>query len=83
MGGFLQIAPAQAEKIVSTMVIEKRITATLDQETRFIEFESDQPQRRLAQYNSQISHLTNDLNDLITEILKVHPKLQKYDVHRV
>ena len=38
LGRFLEINPNQAETIISNMVVENRIQATLDQMNRNIEF---------------------------------------------
>jgi COP9 signalosome complex subunit 4 len=41
LGRFLEISPIQAETIIATMVSENRIKASLDQKTKFIEFETE------------------------------------------
>jgi len=41
MASFLGIKPAQAEQIISKMVREQRISATLDQENQIVEFEDE------------------------------------------
>jgi len=80
LGRFLEIATDKAEKIIAQMAMEKRIQAQLDQRERMVEFESDSKQ--VTMFNSQISHVCNEVNQLIAEVLKVHPELQKYDTHR-
>ncbi len=85
LGRFLEIAPSQAENIIATMVIENRIKATLDQQERIIEFETADGSTvgGLNTYNAQVNNICTNLNSLLTDILKKHPDLQKYDTHLI
>ena len=73
LGRFLEIDPNQAEIIIAQMVSEKRITASLDQQERIVEFESES----LAFHglNNQILNICSNVNTLISDILKKHPEL--------
>eukprot|EP00347_Sterkiella_histriomuscorum_P012593 403367974 len=81
LGRFLEISPQQAEGIIAQMVSENRIKATLDQKARIIEFEGDN--EAITTYNTQILNVCQNVNQLIADILKVHPSLQKYDIHHI
>ena len=50
LGNFLGISPAKAEDTVARMVAEGRISAVLDQEEGFVEFEEES--RQLNTFNS-------------------------------
>jgi hypothetical protein len=67
------------------MVSENRIKAILDQKARSVEFLSstanDSHSLHVQTYNTQIHNVCTNLNQLLVEILKKHPDLQKYDTH--
>lgn len=68
------------------MVSESRIHAILDQKERIVEFLSaaggdSATALALNTYNSQISNVCSNLNQLLLDVLKKHPELQKYDTH--
>ncbi len=70
------------------MVSENRIHAILDQKARIVEFLSadgsaTSTSQALNTYNSQINNVCSNLNQLILDILKKHPELQKYDTHLI
>lgn len=79
LGRFLEIDPNQAESIIAQMVSENRIKASLDQINRIVEFQSES--QAFQGFNSQILNICSNVNNLISEILKKHPELQKYDTH--
>ena len=79
LGRFLEIAQEKAEKLISQMVIENRIRATLDQLAQMIEFESDSKQ--FVMFNSQITHVCDQINGLLKEIMTKHPDMTKNVVH--
>ena len=85
LGRFLEIPAAQAELIIASMVSENRIKAILDQKARIVEFLSsignDSKSLNMHTYNSQIHNVCTNLNQLLQEVLKKHPELQKYDTH--
>jgi hypothetical protein len=62
--------------MISSMVTEGRIEASLDQETRLIEFERES--KHILTFDSQVQHLCNDIGGLISDILKKRPELKKY-----
>jgi hypothetical protein len=63
------------------MVCENRIKATLDQKARIIEFEIEG--QTLNNYNNQILNICSNINQLLIDVLKKHPDLQKYDTHHI
>lgn len=79
LGRFLEIPPAQAEKLISQMVIENRIKATLDQIEQIVEFASEGSQFGL--FNRQVGHLCGEIGSLLSDIMKSHPSLVKEEVH--
>jgi len=85
LGRFLEIPAAQAELIIASMVSENRIKAILDQKARIVEFLSstgnDSKSLNMHTYNSQIHNVCTNLNQLLQEVLKKYPELQKYDTH--
>ena len=84
LGRFLEITADKAEQIIAQMVSENRISAVLDQRARIVEFLSEgSSSLALHTYNSQIHNVCTNLNQLLVEILKQHPDLQKYDTHLI
>ncbi len=88
LGRFLEIPSGQAEQIIASMVSENRIHAILDQKARIVEFLSSAgsdsaTSLALHTYNSQINNVCSNLNQLLSDILKKHPDLQKYDTHLI
>lgn len=79
LGRFLEIEPSKAESIIAQMVSENRMHASLDQMNRIVEFQSES--QAFQSFNSQILNICSNINSLISEILKKHPELQRYDVH--
>lgn len=86
LGGFLEISATHAEQIIASMVSENRIRATLDQRSRIVEFlqlASGESSIAMFTYNSQINNVCTNLSQVLSEILKMHPDLQKYDTHMI
>lgn len=77
LGNFLGISPEKAEEFVAKMVSEQRISAVLDQNEGFIEFE--QEGRQVQTFNSQIKEACEKVDSLMDDILKQHPDLIRYD----
>ena len=86
LGRFLEIPPQQAEQIIAQMVSENRIRAVLDQRARIVEFlqqATSDSSIALHTYNSQIQNVCSNISQLLAEVLKKHPDLQKYDTHLI
>ena len=77
LGTFLGISKANAEKIISDMTTEGRITAVLDQRDEIIEFQKNE-REKLSVWNEQIGLLCNDVNTLLSKILHEYPTAKKY-----
>lgn len=85
LGRFLEIPAAQAEGIIAQMVSENRIKASLDQRSQIIEFlsVSGSGDQSMHKYNSQVYNVCSDLTQLLSDIMRKHPDLQKYDTHMI
>jgi COP9 signalosome complex subunit 4 len=84
LGRFLEIPAPQAEGIIAQMVSENRISASLDQRSQTIEFlSSTSGDQAMHKYNSQVYNVCSDLTQLLSDILRKHPDLQKYDTHMI
>lgn len=79
LGTFLGITKKDAEKVISDMATESRISATLDQREEIIEFEKNE-REKLAVWNEQIGTLCNDVNTLLSKILGEYPEAKQYEV---
>lgn len=79
LGTFLGITKVHAEKMISEMATEGRISAILDQKNEIIEFEKNE-REKLSIWNEQIGTLCNDVNSVLTKILVEYPEAKKYEV---
>lgn len=77
LGTFLGITKSNAEKLISNMVTQGRISAILDQRNEIIEFEKNE-REKLSIWNEQIGVLCNDVNTVLSKILKEYPDAGKY-----
>ncbi|CAI2370764.1 unnamed protein product [Moneuplotes crassus] len=77
LGTFLGISKSNAEKLISNMVIQGRISAILDQRSEIIEFEKNE-REKLSIWNEQIGVLCNDVNTVLSKILKEFPEAENY-----
>jgi hypothetical protein len=59
------------------MSAQGRITATLDQKNEIIEFEKNE-REKLSIWNEQIGVLCNDVNSVLSKILKEYPEAEQY-----
>lgn len=76
---FLGISKEHAEKLISEMSTENRLSATLDQKSEIIEFAKND-RDKLEIYNEQIGTLCNDINSVLSRILAEYPGAKKYEV---
>jgi hypothetical protein len=74
---FLGISKENAEKLIANMATQGRITATLDQKNEIIEFEKNE-REKLSIWNEQIGVLCNDVNSVLSKILKEYPDTEQY-----
>uniref|UniRef100_A0A7S3N4Z1 COP9 signalosome complex subunit 4 n=1 Tax=Euplotes harpa TaxID=151035 RepID=A0A7S3N4Z1_9SPIT len=79
LGIFLGITKDNAEKLISDMATEGRISAILDQRNEIIEFSKNE-REKLSIWNEQIGTLCNDVNTLLAKILSEYPSAKQYDV---
>ena len=79
LGTFLGISQSDAQKLISEMATEGRITATLDQKDQIIEFKKNEIEK-LATWNEQIGTLCNDINSVLTKIIVEYPEAKKFEV---
>ena len=77
LGSFLGITKSNAEKLISKMVTEGRITATLDQKNEIIEFEKNE-REKLSIWNEQIGVLCTDVNKVLSKILSEYPEAKEF-----
>ena len=71
LGNFLGINQEQAEDFVAKMVEQGRIHAVLDQENELVEFSEDS--RQLQTFNDQIKVACEQVDSLMSDMLKKHP----------
>jgi hypothetical protein len=50
--------------------------ASLDQETKLIEFERES--KHIQTFDDQVKHLCNSIGDLISDVVHKHPELKKH-----
>lgn len=79
LGTFLGISKTNAEKLISKMVTEGRITAMLDQRNEIIEFAKNE-REKLSIWNEQIGVLCTDVNTVLSKILSEYPEAKDYIV---
>ena len=79
LGIFLGISKSNAEKIISDMATEGRISAILDQRNEIIEFEKNE-REKLSIWNDQIGTLCDDVNTLLSKILEEYPDASKFEM---
>lgn len=77
LGTFLGITKDNAEKLISNMATEGRISAILDQRDEIIEFEKNE-REKLGIWNEQIGLLCNDVNTILSKILNEYPEAEKH-----
>jgi COP9 signalosome complex subunit 4 len=77
LGTFLGITKENAEKLISNMATEGRISAILDQRLEIIEFEKNE-REKLGIWNEQIGLLCNDVNTILSRIINEYPEAEKY-----
>lgn len=76
LGRFLEIDPEKAESIIAQMVSEKRISASLDQMNRMIEFLTE-GSAALTGFNNQILNICTNVDNLIQDIIRKQPELKR------
>ena len=69
-----------SEKLISNMASQGRISATLDQMNEIIEFEKNE-REKLSVWNEQIGILCNDVNSILSKILKEYPAAEQHLVN--
>ena len=77
LGTFLGITKQDAEKLISNMATEGRISAVLDQRLEIIEFEKNE-REKLGIWNEQIGLLCNDVNTILSRIINEYPEAEKH-----
>eukprot|EP01118_Nematostelium_gracile_P013117 TRINITY_DN4912_c0_g1_i1.p1 TRINITY_DN4912_c0_g1~~TRINITY_DN4912_c0_g1_i1.p1 ORF type:complete len:408 (-),score=127.98 TRINITY_DN4912_c0_g1_i1:53-1276(-) len=75
LGQLLSIAPERAEKVASTMMVEKRLKGTIDQIENLIVFEHSQD--ALVQWDNRIASACNTVNNILETIGEKFPEFVK------
>lgn len=74
LGVLLGVAPEAAERIAAQMVAEDRLKASIDQETEYINFESDKA-APIELWDKQIAGVCHGVSAVADDIMRLHPNL--------
>lgn len=71
LGSLLGIPPLKAERIAAKMIIEERLSGSIDQIDAMLEFKSS---RSLDSWDEHIGNLCRQVNFIVEKINKLHPQ---------
>eukprot|EP01125_Pyxidicula_operculata_P011716 TRINITY_DN3839_c0_g1_i1.p1 TRINITY_DN3839_c0_g1~~TRINITY_DN3839_c0_g1_i1.p1 ORF type:complete len:402 (-),score=122.50 TRINITY_DN3839_c0_g1_i1:50-1255(-) len=73
----LDVTPEMAEKIASRMIAEERLTGSINQIARLLNFNKNSTSNELTNWDSHIEHACSSINNIIERIGKKYPEFVK------
>lgn len=73
LGTILETDAKQAERIATTMIVEGRMSGTVDQLTGLLLFDDHDADNQLGQFDTQIKQFCLDLNSTVSKITEMYP----------